>query len=104
MTHPTRLRTMRVLAEGPATPRQIAEEIDEPVNNVAYHVKILARLGCVELVEPRPAEAAESPSRSTWPPSGHFYDDAWAQLGDREKLTSSRAIMQHVTEDIAAAM
>lgn len=105
MTHPTRLHAMRVLAERTATPRQIAEEIGEPVNNVAYHVKILARLGCVELVETRPARGGRVAERVYIASQRPFYDDsAWAQLGDREKLNVVGAIMQHVTEDIADAM
>jgi DNA-binding transcriptional ArsR family regulator len=105
MTHPTRLRTMRRLSEGPATPRQIADEIDEPVNNVAYHVNILAKLGCVELVETRQAgggRVAEHVYRATQ--LAAFDDDAWAQLGDREKLNVVGAIMRQVTEDVAEAM
>ena len=33
-----------------------------------------------------------------------FDDDAWAELGDREKLNGVAAIMREVTDDIAAAM
>ncbi len=105
MTHPTRLRTMRVLTERTATPRQVADEIDEPVNNVAYHIKILAKLGCIELVETRPAgggRVAEHLYRVSQ--LAAFDDDAWAQLGDREKLNVVAAIMRQVTEDIAEAM
>ncbi len=105
MTHPTRLRTMTALAERTATPREIAEEIDEPVNNVAYHVKILAKLGCVELIETRPAgggRVAEHVYRATQ--MAYFDDDAWAQLGERERLNVVAAIMNQVTEDVAQAM
>jgi DNA-binding transcriptional ArsR family regulator len=105
MTHPTRLQAMRVLAERTATPRQIAEEIDEPVNNVAYHVKILAKLGCIELVETRPARGGRVAERVYIATQRPFYDDStWAQLGDREKLNVVAAIMHHVTDDVAAAM
>ncbi len=65
MAHPTRMRAMAVLAEGPATPRQVAEAIGEPVNNVAYHFKVLCRLNCITLVETRQAEAAALQSTST---------------------------------------
>jgi hypothetical protein len=105
MTHPTRLRAMTVLAERTATPREIADEIVEPVNNVAYHVKILATLGCVELVETRQARGgrvAEHVYRASQ--KAYFDDDAWAQLGDREKLNVVAVIMRQVTEDVAEAM
>lgn len=105
MTHPTRLRTMSLLFERAATPREIADEIEEPVNNVAYHVKILAKLGCVELIETRPAgggRVAEHVYRSIQ--MAYFDDDAWAQLGEREKLNVVGAIMNQVTDDVAQAM
>src|ERR1700712_557834 len=81
MTHPTRLRAMRVLAERAAAPRQVADDISEPINNVAYHIKILAKLGCIELVETRPAgggRVAEHLYRASQ--IAAFDDDAWAQL------------------------
>lgn len=105
MTHPIRLQTMTALAERTATPRQIAEQIGEPINNVAYHVNILARLGCVELIETRPAgggRVAEHVYRATQ--MAYFDDDAWAQLGDQEKLNVVAVIMQQVTVDVAKAM
>jgi DNA-binding transcriptional ArsR family regulator len=105
MTHPTRLRTMRVLAERTATPRQIAEEIDEPVNNVAYHVNILAKLGCIELIDVRSARGgrvAEHVYRASRRP--YFDQSAWEQLGESEKLNVVAAIMHHVTDDVARAM
>jgi DNA-binding transcriptional ArsR family regulator len=105
MTHPTRLQAMRILGEGTATPREIAEEIDEPTNNVAYHVNILTRLGCVELVEVRPTHGGrvvEHVYQATQ--MAYFDDDAWAQLGDGEKLNVVGAILRQLTDDIAQAM
>src|SRR4051794_36590687 len=49
LAHPTRVGIMSVLVEGPASPRLLAEAIDEPLNNVTYHVKQLRDLGCIEL-------------------------------------------------------
>jgi hypothetical protein len=105
MTHPIRLQTMRVLAERTATPREIAAEIGEPTNNVAYHVNILAKLGCVELIELRPARGgrvAEHVYRAAQ--LAYFDDTAWDRLGEKEKLNVVAAIMHQVTEDVAKAM
>jgi DNA-binding transcriptional ArsR family regulator len=105
MTHPTRLRTLRVLTEREATPREIATEIEEPINNVAYHINVLAKLGCIELVrvtQARGGRVAEHFYKGTQRP--YFDEEAWEQLGDPEKLNVISAIMQHVSEDIAAAM
>lgn len=106
MTHPTRLRVLKVLAEREAaTPREIADEIGEPLNNVAYHIKILAKLQCIELVRVEQAQGgrvAEHFYRGTHRP--YFDADAWEQLDEDEKLNVISAIMQHISEDIATAM
>jgi DNA-binding transcriptional ArsR family regulator len=105
MAHPTRLNALRVVAEGVATPREIATEIGEPLNNVAYHVKVLAELGCIELVrvdQSRGGRVAEHFYKATQQP--YFDDEAWKQLGDTEKLNVVSAIMHQISVDIADAM
>lgn len=96
---------MRVFAEREATPREIAAEIDEPINNVAYHIKILKRLGCIELIQTRQTQGgrvAEHVYKATQRP---YWDaEEWKQLGDGEKLDVTAAIMQQISEDIADAM
>jgi DNA-binding transcriptional ArsR family regulator len=105
LSHPTRLRTMKVVSERTATPREIAEEIGEPINNVAYHIKILQKLDCIELVKVEQAHGgrvAEHFYRASERP--YFDDDSWEQLGQAEKLDVIGAIMQEITEDVAEAM
>jgi len=105
LSHPTRLRAMRVFAEREATPREIAAEIDEPINNVAYHIKILKRLGCIELIQTRQTQGgrvAEHVYKATQRP---YWDDSeWKQLNEGEKLDVTAAVMQQISEDIAEAM
>lgn len=105
MSHPTRWRAMRVLSERTATPREIAEEIDEPLNNVSYHMKILVDLDCAELVQVRSVHGgrvAEHVYRATTRP--YFDVDSWNELDDTEKMAVTSAVMQEVTDDIAVAM
>lgn len=96
---------MRVFAEREATPREIAAEIDEPINNVAYHIKILKRLGCIELLQTRQTQGgrvAEHVYKATQRP--YWDDEEWKQLDEGEKLDVTAAIMQQISEDIAEAM
>lgn len=105
LSHPTRLRTMMVLTEREATPREIADEIDEPLNNVAYHIKVLKRLGCIELVrvnQTRGGRVAEHIYKGTQRP--YWKEADLEQLSDADKLNVIAGIMRHVSEDIAAAM
>lgn len=106
MAHPTRLRAMKVFWERPATPREVAEELGEPTNNVAYHIRVLRRLNCIELVETRPARGGRVAEHLY--KAGERYriwdEESWKQLSEAERLGFTRAVTQQIAEDIAEAM
>ena len=105
LAHPTRVGVMSVLVEGPASPRQMAEAIDEPLNNVTYHVKQLRDLGCIELdrVERRAGgRVFERFYRASQ--RAYFDDDAWAVLNDHERLGVLWSIVRLMSKDITDAM
>jgi DNA-binding transcriptional ArsR family regulator len=59
LAHPLRQRILEQLTtRGEASPSQLARSLDEPVANVAYHVKVLLKLDCVELVGTRQRRGA----------------------------------------------
>jgi DNA-binding transcriptional ArsR family regulator len=96
---------MGVLVEGPASPRQMAEAIDEPLNNVTYHVKQLRDLGCIELerVERRAGgRVFERFYRASQ--RGYFDDDAWAVLSNQERSGVIWSILRLMSKDISTAM
>jgi DNA-binding CsgD family transcriptional regulator len=51
LSSPLRARALALIAEGIASPKAIAVELDLDVRGVAYHVRVLRKLGCIELVE-----------------------------------------------------
>lgn len=51
LAHPLRWRILSVLDEREACATELAEELDEDFNKVAYHLRELARLGRAELVD-----------------------------------------------------
>jgi DNA-binding transcriptional ArsR family regulator len=105
LAHPTRVAVMGVLVEGPASPRQLAEAIDEPLNNVTYHVKQLRDLGCIELdrVERRAGgRVLERFYRASQ--RAYFDDDAWAVLSNQERLGVLWSIVRLMSKDITDAM
>lgn len=66
LSHPLRQRILERLSEGDeASPNQLARVLDAPLGNVAYHVRVLHRLGFVELV--RTGSAAEHSNITTAP-------------------------------------
>lgn len=105
MSHPTRIHTMAVLVERQASPREIATEIGEPLNNVTYHVKQLTKLGCIELVETATAAGGRVVEHFYRASTRSYFDeDAWEELNDKEKSAVVNTIMRLMSEDIARAM
>jgi Mn-dependent DtxR family transcriptional regulator len=41
---------LAMLDKGVASPRQVSEELEAPLQNVSYHVRDLAKLGLIKLV------------------------------------------------------
>jgi len=56
--HPVRLRVLDILNARVASPSELAKELNEPLGNIAYHVKILEETGSIELVRTAPVRGA----------------------------------------------
>jgi DNA-binding transcriptional ArsR family regulator len=73
LRHPLRREILRAMAtQNPISPRQISDELRQPLSNVSYHVRVLADCGAVELVDTLPVRGSMQ----------HFYsttiDEPWA--------------------------
>jgi len=51
LSSPVRARALHLIAEGVNSPKAIAESLGKDVRGIAYHVRVLHELGCIELVE-----------------------------------------------------
>ena len=58
MSHPLRMRLLVEMTKGVHSPKMVADLVGEPVENVAYHVKVLRDLGCIELVDTKQKRGA----------------------------------------------
>jgi DNA-binding transcriptional ArsR family regulator len=59
LSHPLRQRILeRLSVGGEASPTQLARLLDAPLPNVAYHVRVLLDLECIELVRTRQVRGA----------------------------------------------
>lgn len=80
MAHPLRRRILRnmIAAGTEISPRELADDLEQTLNKVSYHVTILARCGAVEL-------AGTAQVRGS---TQHFYrptvEDRWAMLALEE--------------------
>jgi DNA-binding transcriptional ArsR family regulator len=84
LRHPLRRRILRQMADGEAiSPRELSDALQQPLSNVSYHVRVLARCAAVTLVRTKPARGSVQ----------HFYrsgvDAPWArqvlELGECEE-------------------
>jgi DNA-binding transcriptional ArsR family regulator len=67
LRHPLRRQILRAMAEtDPISPRQISDELRQPLSNVSYHVRVLADCGAVTLVDTEPVRGSMQ----------HFYSPA----------------------------
>jgi predicted transcriptional regulator len=57
-SNPLRARALQLITEGVASPKAISNALGLDVRTVAYHVRVLRKLGCIELVETQPRRGA----------------------------------------------
>lgn len=105
VSHPTRAGAFRILSDREASPREIGIELDEPINNVTYHVQQLVKLGCAEPVRTAPVRGGRVVE--------HFYratrlawidEDEWEGLGPTERHAFSTSVMRAFASDLNDAM
>ena len=58
LSNEVRVQALSRLTQGRRSPKQIAAELDLDLRSVAYHVRVLKKLGCIELVETLPRRGA----------------------------------------------
>ena len=100
--HPLRLRLLTIFNERVASPSDLATELGEPIGNVSYHTRILARLGCVELVKTKQVRGAvEHYYRAVVRPV--FTDEDWAELPLSIRKSLAGAVLTEIADDMGAS-
>lgn len=100
--HPLRVQILITLNEKVASPNMLAQQLDESLNLVAYHVRVLEKYDCIELVDTKQRRGATE----------HFYratrrqllsDDQWAKMPASLRPGMAAAIIKSIFEDIEVA-
>ena len=105
LAHPTRAHALTVLSQHPASPRELAEELGVPTRHVAYHIKRLEELGCVELAQSKPVRGGrvvEHVYRATQ--RSYFDADSWERLTDQQKRGVVTTYLRLSSEDVNEAI
>jgi Helix-turn-helix domain len=102
LSHPLRQRLLIAFAGRVASPSEIAAELDEPLGDVAYHVKRMVELGCMELVRAVPGRGGVK----------HFYtatvryevDDVnWDRLAPSSRHSVAEPVASQIVSQIQGA-
>jgi DNA-binding transcriptional ArsR family regulator len=103
LSHPLRQRILeRLSVVGEASPTELARVLDARVANVAYHVKVLLKLNCVELVRTRQRRGALEHYRATTHP---WIDaDRWAQLPASFRRQTLARELRNILSDASDAV
>ncbi|HET7122199.1 MAG TPA: winged helix-turn-helix domain-containing protein [Solirubrobacterales bacterium] len=100
--HPLRVQILIILNERVASPNILAQELDQSLNLVAYHVRVLEKYDCIELVDTKQRRGATE----------HFYratrrqflsDDEWSRLPKSLRPGMAGAVLKSVFEDLETA-
>jgi predicted ArsR family transcriptional regulator len=101
--HPLRVEILIILNERVASPNLLAQELDQSLNLVAYHVRVLEKYDCIELVDTKQRRGATE----------HFYratrrqflnDSEWARMPAVLRPGIASAVLKTVFEDVEEAV
>jgi hypothetical protein len=101
--HPLRVQILIILNERVASPNLLSQELDQSLNLVAYHVRVLEKYDCIELVDTKQRRGATE----------HFYratrrqflsDSEWARMPAALRPGLSGAMLKAVFDDIEEAV
>jgi DNA-binding transcriptional ArsR family regulator len=99
ISHPLRYRLLLQLEGRVASPKELAEELGQPLGRVSHHVRRLRRLGAIELVRTEPRRGAtEHYYRARVLP--YFSDDDWARLPPSTRRAIVAPTLERILRDV----
>jgi DNA-binding transcriptional ArsR family regulator len=103
VSHPLRRRIWDAITEHPISPSELAEQLKEPVNDVAYHTRKLRDLGMIEPAGTRPVRGATQHFyRAVKRP--HFSNDEVDSLTPDQVAADATHILQREFADAATSL
>lgn len=103
LNHPLRTEIIAILRDTCASPRELADRLDEPLSNVSYHTKVLLKLKCVEVVDKQQVRGAtKTRYRATM--KMLLDNPDWERLGKGVRTGISVNAINEVTHRAADAM
>ncbi|HEX6456678.1 MAG TPA: winged helix-turn-helix domain-containing protein [Solirubrobacterales bacterium] len=103
LNHPVRVKALTILSERTASPKEISEQLDIPLSNASYHVRVLDELGLIEVVEEERVRGSVA----------HFYrvvdqvlidNPNWKSLDPRVRSAISGHLLECLISDAASSL
>jgi DNA-binding transcriptional ArsR family regulator len=103
LNHPVRVKALTILTEKVASPKEISAQIEIPLSNVSYHVRVLDELGPVEIVEEESVRGSVA----------HFYkaverplidNPDWEKLSPKVRSAFSGYVIETLMSDAASSL
>lgn len=104
LSHPLRAKALALLNERAAAPSELAERMGEDVNNVSYHVRVLADLGLAEVVKREKGKRATMKTIYRGTTRMLLDDDVWPTLTKETRTGISIKIVEETIERTRAAL
>lgn len=101
--HPLRVQILIILNERVASPNLLSQELGQSLNLVAYHVRVLEKYDCIELVDTKQRRGATE----------HFYratrrqfltDREWSRMPQSLRPGLSGAMLKALFDDVEEAV
>jgi predicted ArsR family transcriptional regulator len=101
--HPLRVEILIILNERVASPNLLAQELGQSLNLVAYHVRVLEKYDCIELVDTKQRRGATE----------HFYratrrqfltDSEWSRMPESLRPGLSGVMLKALFDDVEEAV
>lgn len=101
--HPLRVRILEELHGRDASPNELTEALRSPLGNVAYHVRVLEKCGCIELVgTARRRGAVEHYFRAR--PRSYIGHQDWRKVPATLRGEVTRATLQSFADRVGEAL
>lgn len=102
ISHPVRVNCLGIFLDRVASPKEIAAELELPIQNVAYHIRELDKMGLIELVRTEKRRSTE-----------HFYRivekpildaDALRNASPEDQAAITANLLRLIGDDVNRAM
>jgi DNA-binding transcriptional ArsR family regulator len=101
--HRTRVYVLMVLNEGTFTPNEIAQIINEPVNNVSNHIRELLDAGSIEVARTEQVRNAIRHWYRAVQPL-HYTEEDYAEMTPEQRQLIAGLAVQTMTAELMAAL